>query len=311
MRGFVNTGSTLPLGKGNWINQDILYAPKLEGGFYFIDARTFFENLLDQKIWHWQTWWSLGWNHRPRAPDLKRKENSDAHVRPEALTCMINKKFPCIEGFFKAWIDFKTSYHFRPAKTHNNILHSPIFFNPWILRNPTIKEYGKVNPEEEYLKPEQFGLSNDDCWHKKIIDMLDENRIKPISVLKDDHGFAKLNLFSLFRLKTPLEKFGSRNNLSLRSTGVTILSVQTGETPLDHASLKSTGITLPSEKTGRTPLDYVPCISEAFKRIIKGSSYYRRTLSTTDERYQVQIQDGEKAGNHSKEELCHPNNDHA
>ena len=29
---------------------------------------------------------------------------------------------------------------------------------------------------------------------------------------------------------------------------------------------------------GRTPLDYVPCISEAFKRITKASSYYRRIL---------------------------------
>ena len=185
----------------------------------------------------------------------------------EALTCLINKKFPCIEGFFKAWVDFKTSYHFRPAKTHNNLLHSPIFFNPWILRNPTIKdltEYGKVKPATEYLKPEQFGLSNDDCRHKKVIDMLDENGIKPLSVLKDDPGFAKLNWFSLFRLKTPLEKFSSRNDLTLRSTGVTLPSVKTGKTPLDHASLMSTGVTLPSEKTCKTPLDYVSCISEAF-----------------------------------------------
>ena len=57
--------------------------------------------------------------------------------RTEALTSLIDKKFPCIEGFFKAWVDFKTSYHFRPAKTHNNLLHSPIFFNQQILRNPT------------------------------------------------------------------------------------------------------------------------------------------------------------------------------
>ena len=31
-------------------------------------------------------------------------------------------------------------------------------------------------------------------------------------------------------------------------------------------------------RTGKTPLDYVPCISEAFQRITKGSSYYRRIL---------------------------------
>ena len=82
--------------------------------------------------------------------------------------------------------------------------------------------------------------------------MLDENGIKPLSVLKDDPGFAKLNWFSLFRLKTPLEKFSSRNDLSLRSTGVTLPSVQTGKTPVDHVSQSSTGVTFPSEKTSRT-----------------------------------------------------------
>ena len=90
---------------------------------------------------------------------------------------MINKKFPCIESFFKAWIAFETSYHFRPAKTHKHLLHSPIFFNPWILCNPTVKdlsEYGKVKPASEYLKPEAFELSNDDFRHKKVIDMLDD-----------------------------------------------------------------------------------------------------------------------------------------
>ena len=97
--------------------------------------------------------------------------------------------------------------------------------------------------------------------------MLDENGVKLLNVLKDDPGFAKLNWFSLFRLKTPLEKFSSRNDLSLRSTGVTLPSVQTGKTLVDHASQSLTGVIFPSEKMGRTPLDYVPCISEVFKRI--------------------------------------------
>ena len=77
----------------------------------------------------------------------------------EALTSIISNKFPCIECFFKAWVDFKTSYHFRPARTNNNLLNSPIFFNPWILRNPTIKdltEYGDKKPVTQYLKPETF-----------------------------------------------------------------------------------------------------------------------------------------------------------
>ena len=40
----------------------------------------------------------------------------------------------------------------------------------------------------------------------------------------------------------------------------------------------STGVTLPSNKTGDISLDYVSCVSEAFKRINKVSSYYRRTI---------------------------------
>ena len=51
-----------------------------------------------------------------------------------------------------------------------------------------------------------------------------------------------------------------------------------GTTALDQASLKSTGFTLPSVQTGKTPLDYIACISEAFKKICKGSSYYRGIL---------------------------------
>ena len=106
------------------------------------------------------------------------------------------------------------------------------------------------------IKLETLGLSNDDCRHKKVIKMFDERGFKPLSVLKNDPGFTKLNWFSHFRLKTPLENFSSRNDLTRMSTGVT----------------------LPSDKTGKTPLDYVSCISDSFKRISKGSSYYRRIL---------------------------------
>ena len=36
--------------------------------------------------------------------------------------------------------------------------------------------------------------------------MLDEQGFKPLSVLKDDLGFAKLNWFTYFGLKTKFEK---------------------------------------------------------------------------------------------------------
>ena len=95
-------------------------------------------------------WKSLGStgrldDHRADIIDRKLKLSKGGRAQivtwgTESLTCMINKKFTCIEIFFKAWIDFKTSYYFRPAKMHNNLLHSTIFFNLSILWNPTAKD---------------------------------------------------------------------------------------------------------------------------------------------------------------------------
>ena len=133
LRSFVNTGSTLTLGKENWIHQDILYAPKSEEGLNFINARSFFKSLQISWIKRYATdrlddhWADI------IDRELKLSKGRRAQILTwgtEALTYMINNKFPCIEGFFKAWVDFKTSYHFRPAKTQNNLLHSLMFFNP-------------------------------------------------------------------------------------------------------------------------------------------------------------------------------------
>ena len=105
--------------------------------------------------------------------------------------------------------------------------------------------------------------------------MLDEHGIKPLSVLKDNPGFAKINWFSHFRLKTPLEKFSSRDEFTLRSTGVTLASVKTGKTPLNHASLTSTGVTLPAVKT----VKHLLIIFRALMRYSKGSP---RAPATTE-----------------------------
>ena len=71
--------------------------------------------------------------------------------------------------------------------------------------------------------------------------------------------------------------------------------------------LMSTGVTLPSDKTDKTPLDYFSCVSEAFKRIKKGSSYYRIILLTqqmTKKYNNLQEQAGKEVRNNSKERLC-------
>ena len=115
------------------------------------------------------------------------------------------------------------------------------------VRVKDLTEYGDKKPASEYLKPETFGLSNDD-----------EQVFKSLSVLKDDPGFAKLNWFSHFRLNISMEKFSSRNNLTLKSRGVTLPSVKAGKTPLYHALRTSTGDRLFSVNTGGIkPLDFL------------------------------------------------------
>ena len=88
------------------------------------------------------------------------------------------------------------------------------------------------------------GISNNDCRHRKVIDMADEQGFKQLSAMKDDPGFANLNWFTYFRLKATLEKF-CKYNLS--------------------PSLISKGVTLPSDKMGKTLLDYVSCVYELLK----------------------------------------------
>ena len=95
LRSFVNTGSTIPLGKGNWINQDILYAPKSEGGFNFIDARSFFLSLKISWIKRYAT--DRLDDHWADIIDRKLKLSKGNRAQiltwgTEALTCMINKK---------------------------------------------------------------------------------------------------------------------------------------------------------------------------------------------------------------------------
>ena len=86
---------------------------------------------------------------------------------------------------------------------HNNLLHSPIFFNPWILRNSSVKDftnYVPKKPDKDFLKPESFSPSIADCASENNRHA-DEQGFKPLSLLKDDPGFATLNWFTQFRIK--------------------------------------------------------------------------------------------------------------
>ena len=86
---------------------------------------------------------------------------------------------------------------------------------------------------------------------------MDENGIKPLENLKDELGLLKLHFLSYARLVRVL------SNMEKVYPGL---------------KLKSKGVVTPVDKLGKTPLDYISNVIEAFKRIKKGSSYYRRIL---------------------------------
>ena len=86
---------------------------------------------------------------------------------------------------------------------HNNLLHSPIFDNPWILRRPEVADsftYKKKENGENHINPLDYGLSRTEFRHLKVLDLLDENGIKPLDHLKDELGLLKLHYLSYARL---------------------------------------------------------------------------------------------------------------
>ena len=91
--------------------------------------------------------------------------------------------------------------------------------------------------------------------HLKVLDLLDENGVKPLEILKDELGLLKLHYLSYAHLV-----------------------VSNMEKVYPELKLKSKGVVTPVDKQGKTPLDYVPNIIEAFIQIKKGSSYYRSLL---------------------------------
>ena len=74
---------------------------------------------------------------------------------------------------------------------NDNLLHSPLFLNPWILRKPEVADYftykWKVN-KKGHIDPQDYGLPGNEFRHLKILDLLDKDGIKPLETLKDELG---------------------------------------------------------------------------------------------------------------------------
>ena len=167
------------------------------------------------------------------------------YMYAQLMFAMHKRLLPCV-----AWS--QTCFHFRPTTTHNNLLHSQIFFNPCILRNPQVKDFtGYGDKEKPSLKPETFSLSNTDSRHWKVLDILDKNGSKLLKTLKVDPGLSNFQL----------------SHLSQTQTASWILQ---REEPTSGTKVHR------SVTWGRSTC--LCFISEAFKRIKKGPDYYRRIL---------------------------------
>ena len=88
-----------------------------------------------------------------------------------------------MRGYFSKQVFIKKS-----PTTHNNLLHSPLFYNPWILRKPEVVDYftykWKVNKKGR-ISPQDYELSRNEFRHLKVLDLLNEDGVKPLEALKD------------------------------------------------------------------------------------------------------------------------------
>ena len=59
----------------------------------------------------------------------------------------------------------------------------------------------RVN-RSEHLDPQDYMLSKTDFVHLKVLDLLDENGVKPLDLLEDELGLTKLYYLSHSRLES-------------------------------------------------------------------------------------------------------------
>ena len=102
------------------------------------------------------------WSTRNQALDWGR----------EAFADVAQSSLPCIQSFFNAWLLFETCFHHRSPDTHNNLLHGPLFFNPWVFWKPMVEDFStykwKVN-KKEHPDPCDYGLFKNELRHLKVL----------------------------------------------------------------------------------------------------------------------------------------------
>ena len=76
-------------------------------------------------------------------------------------------------------------------------------------RTKEFENYGDT--DKDVLEAEFFSLSNGDCRHCQVIDLVDEQGLKWLKELKDVPGFKNLNWFTHYGLKSAVTKFSHRS----------------------------------------------------------------------------------------------------
>ena len=70
------------------------------------------------------------------------------------------------------WLQFKTCFHARVTTTHNNLID-----------NYNVRK-------KDSIEQQDYGLSSTDFRYIKVLDFLDEKRVKTLETLKDELGLV-------------------------------------------------------------------------------------------------------------------------
>ena len=79
-----------------------------------------------------------------------------------------------------------------------------------LFRAVQILPIGRVN-KKEHLDPRDYGLSKNKFRHLKVLDLLDENGVKSLNLLKDDLKLTSLPYLSHSRLERVIQCMNSAN----------------------------------------------------------------------------------------------------
>ena len=123
----------------NWITEDMLYAPKSEGGFNVIKIKDFFNSIKTSWIRRYIAGLDDHW-----ADMLDERLNCNIETRDNLLklgaehpkiTKIIDLKLPGISSFIASYQRTNRAFHGCKEAGDNRWLNGPVFYNSTILRN--------------------------------------------------------------------------------------------------------------------------------------------------------------------------------